>query len=137
MSLDKMFASLKDLNDWKEFAEAQNKVITDLSKKNAELKTEVDHLKSLLESASPLLPSDKTTHAVSFINEDEENICRMEISKLRDISIQRHLTYEETKKLEIYNKILIQIRSTAKTLVPKTKEMKGDDLLAIVQSNNE
>lgn len=132
-----MFSSLKDLNDWKEFAEAQNKVITDLSKKNADLKTEVDHLKSLLDSNIPSISQNKTSDVVSFINEDEENICRMEISKLRDTSIQRHLTYEETKKLEIYTKILTQIRSSAKTLVPKTKEMKNEELLSLVESSNE
>lgn len=135
MSIDKMFASLKDLNDWKNFAESQQKVITDLSKKNTQLKEEIEHLKGLVGSAVPLIS--KEGSSLLTLGDDEETICRAEIAKLRSYSAMRELTYEETKKLEIYTKISLQLRNQPKTLVSKTKDLSNENLIALLETKDE
>jgi len=72
-----------------------------MSDKNIrDLQLEIKRLKKELEDAKDAL------NKVAFEISDEQSICEIEIRRLRDISIQRPLTLEETKKFEILNKTL-------------------------------
>jgi cell shape-determining protein MreC len=122
----------KSLVELKSFSEAQTKTLIELQNKFELAKKENAHLKELLKSTAPLLP--KSAHII--VVEDEETIAKMEISKLRDVSIERALTYEETKKLEVYFKILQAIRAAPKTLDQPSRTMSSEELAAIAEGSS-
>lgn len=126
MSTSKTIAQYKDFTQLQEYATAQELTIIQLSKKVQKLEDERNHFKKLLESSGTLISTDKK----QLINEDDsENICNLEISKLRDNSIQRELTLEECRKLETYVKILTQLESRKKK--PTEKEAEKLDTTAL------
>lgn len=136
MSIDKMISQFKSMVELQSFATAQYTTILDQSSKIKKLEDEVKHLKKLLESTAPLIGDSSKTSA--FIDgEDEATICRTEIAKLRDISTQRELTYEEAKKVDMYAKLLITLHSQPKSKDDKTKNMKEADLLLIAEVKDE
>lgn len=139
-SFEKMLKEFKNLNELQQFSEAQHKTIIELSKKNQKLEEEVKHLKTLLDSQTPKLPIQQQEQSIiksgAIIEDHEENICRMELKKLHDLSLERQLTYEETKKVEIYTKLLIAIQAKAKSNVIELKKTDTSDLLQLVQDND-
>lgn len=135
MSLEKMLDDVKDLAELKAFSDAQQKTIIKLSKKNKELEEEVSHLKKLLESQTPIISDvPALPFAEKFLTTDQESICRTQLSKLREISFERELTLEETKRVEIYSKILNVLENSPKTIKVETKSIPSQDLLSLVQS---
>lgn len=135
--IDNLMKEFKEVADWADFAQAQQNTILDLSKKNQQLMDEVTHLKTLIESTTPVLATDSPFSLVTTQGEDEESICRMEISKLRDISCKQPLSYQETKQLESYVNILSKLKEQPKTIIPKAKTVQTHDLLAIAESFND
>jgi hypothetical protein len=131
MSIDKTVAQYKDFNQLQEFAQAQQTTIVQLSKKIQKLEDERDHLKKLLESSVPLIAPVKNEN-----DNDSEYICTMEISKLRDISTQRELTLEESRRLETYFKILTQINNKPKKEEKEVEKLSDDALLKLVENND-
>lgn len=121
--------------DFKELAElkiqntAQFKVITNLTKQNEELKEKIKHLESMMNKAVPtLVPLDN----ISTIESGEEpsiEISKLEILKLRNKSLVEQLTYEDSKRLEIYTKIINATKSGMKTIEIKAKQLSNADLL--------
>lgn len=132
MSNDNISKTITQYKEWSqlaEFAQAQMTTITSLSKKNQKLEDEVKHLKTLLESVPTTAVS--TSVVEQFALQDAEFICNMEIGKLKGVSLVRELTYEETKKLAEYFKILNQFKD--KPLKEKEVEKLSDqELLKLV-----
>lgn len=95
--LDKMMEQFKDLAELQTFAEAQSRTITTQSRRIQELEA---RLASISQGAAPSVidPSSEI--------KDEEIIAREQLRRLRDISAERLLTLEETKKTETFHKIL-------------------------------
>ena len=136
MSFKKTIEQYRNMEDLQLFAEAQNSTILQLSKKIQKLEEERDHLKKLLESSVPLIKEEGKGGAEKFLTSAEEAICIMQLDKLRDISSGRELTYEESKKVEIFNKILISVKNMPKTIEIKNKQLKTEELLALVESDD-
>lgn len=137
MAVDKTVAQYKDFNQLQEFAQAQQTTIIQLSKKIQRLEDERDHLKKLLESSVPLLnepgriiPGNKILTGV------EEAICVMQLDRLRDISLERELTLEETRRVEIFSKVLASVKNKSKDAEDKTKQMSTEELLAAVENDD-
>lgn len=127
MSFEHMIQDFKNEIEKKKFMEAQYNTITELTKKLAKAEEKVQHLEKLLESGVPSTPS--TLDTVSRIGE-EELICRTQINLLRKISDERQLTLEEARKVEIYNKILLQLNAKNEKDIPVTaKEYSEAELL--------
>lgn len=132
---DEMIKDFKEYAELKSYAEAQHKTIVNLTKKNKGLEDEVNHLKKLLESSTPLVaPNNKFER---LILTDEEAISVTQLEKLRDISLMRELTLEEAKRFEIFYKVLNSVRSKPKTIDATAKELGNDELLALVSSNDD
>lgn len=110
------------------YSNAQTKTIVELSRKLNEKDQEILHLKKLLEGSTPLIREKKDL--TKFESNDQEYICRIEINKLRDISIERELTLEECKKLDIYSKILKDLLNAPKTIEVKSRNLSDAELLA-------
>jgi hypothetical protein len=65
--------------------------------------------------------------------QDEESIAKMELKKLRDASLARELTMEEARKVEIYAKLLLQLKGQKQNKVPDTKTKSSAELLSLVE----
>src|SRR5271170_5580033 len=116
MSFKKTIEQYKSMDDLQLFAEAQNSTILQLSKKIQKLEEERDHLKKLLESSVPLIKEEGKEGAEKFLTSAEEAICIMQLERLRDISSSRELTLEESRRCEIFSKILSTFRNMPKTI---------------------
>lgn len=130
--IDKTVAQYKDFQQLQEFAQAQQTTIIQLSKKIQRLEDERDHLKTLLESSVPLIKPEGN-QVQQFAEDDSEFICTMEIGKLKKRSLETELTYEETRKLSEYFKILTQINSRTKHNEKEVKDLDTKDLLKLVE----
>lgn len=133
--MDKAILQYKELSQLQEFAEAQQKTIIQLSKKIQKIEEERDHLKTLLESSVPLIKREGEQSGEKFLTSAEEAICVMQLEKLRDISIGRELTLEETRKVEVFSKVLNIARNAPKTIEIKNKQLSNEELLALVESD--
>lgn len=104
---DKMIAQFTTLPELQAFCKAQQKTLIDMTKKLKASDDEIKHLKKLLEGAVPLLnPPAK----INFSANDEEQIAREQLFLLKQISAEKELSFEETKKVEIFSKILTAIK---------------------------
>ena len=127
-----MTKSLQSYAELQAFAGAQTKTILELNKRinliereNAELRKTISHVE--VEAREQ---KDKTTLKDVA---DEQAICEMQLSILRDRSLEGELTLEETKKVEIFARLLLQLRSPGKKLEDKTSKMDTKELLQLVE----
>lgn len=125
--LDKSLIEYASITEYQEHISSQQKVISSLNKKIDELKKEID----LYKENKPQIVYVPEGNTI----DDEELICRAEIAKLKELSLTRHLTYEETKKLEIYTKILNNIKNNIKPIEMKAKEISTDSLLNAAEND--
>lgn len=134
-NISRTISQYKDWDQLAQFAQAQQTTIVQISKKIQRLEEERDHLKTLLESSVPLIKTESDSVNESTEN-DSEYICTLEIAKLKKISIQRALTYEEVKRLEIHFKMLTQINSRPNKQEKDVKELSNDRLLELIESKD-
>lgn len=139
MSLSNMFEETKQLAEMKAFSEAQQKTIIQLTKKIKQLEEERDHLKKLVESSVPLVTTNEKHiyPTEKFLTSDQEAICRTQLLKLREMALDRELTLEETKKVEIFSKILIALENAPKVIKVNTESLNNDDLLSVITSETD
>lgn len=129
--------NIKEAKEYKKletFSNAQTNTIIELSRKLKTAQDEITHLKKLLEGSVPLIQS-QSDKIVSNAG-DQEYICRTEINKLRGISNERELTLEETKKLDIFSKILKDLAISPKGLDQPAKRATDEELLAAIESES-
>lgn len=129
-------AQYKDFGQLQEYAMAQEQTIIQLSKKNQRLQEEADHLKKLLESSVPLIQGEQKFSGDKFLTSSEESICVMQLEKLRDISVERELTLEEARRVEIFSKVLTISRNQPKTFEGKSKNQSTEELLKLAENND-
>lgn len=141
MSLDKMLEEVKSFSELKAFSEAQQKTILKLSKKNKEQEEELSELRKQLDSLKnnqvvPASPESSLApiNSETFLASDQETICRVELSKLKQNSFERELTLEEAKRVDIYSKILNVIENNPKTIKAETKNVSNQELIEMIQS---
>lgn len=138
MSMKSMFEETKELSDLKAFSEAQQKTIVQLTKKVKQLEEERDQLKSQINAPVPTPSSNiEPSGAIAdkFLTSDQEAICRTQLMKLREIAFDREMTLEETKKVEIFSKILTSLENAPKTIKIDTKSMDNSDLMGLLEES--
>lgn len=136
MSIDKLLQQYKTEAELRSFAEASYKSLLQLQKRNQELNNEVEHLKSLVTGAVPII--NKNNESELEVSSDEEEIAKIELRKLKELSYKQVLTLEEAKRVEIYSKILTSRMSKGET--DNSRDVTGlnsDTLLAIAESTEE
>lgn len=95
-----------DIGDMeKEYVEAQFAVAVALQKRVQELESENSHLKKMLEGTVPLIQNNTIDIGIS----NERIICETQIALLKNSAINRELSLEETRKLQIYVDVLEKI----------------------------
>jgi len=117
----------KNYEELMNFCVAQNTSMIAQAKKIVELQEELAHVKSLLVDSVPIFEPDSSK--LDKDSKDEEVIARIEIQKLRYEAMNRPLTFEESRKLEIYTKILSNIASRKKPPIIDVSNLSNDDLL--------
>jgi len=140
MSIDSMFKETKELSDLKAFSDAQQKTIVQLTKKIKQLEEEKEELRILLQDNKPIenkIENKPPTIAEKFLTSDQETICRIQLMKLREIALDREMTLEETKKVEIFSKIIASIENAPKTIKIDTKSLDSGDLMNLLEDNSE
>lgn len=98
--LEKSFTNLQEIND------GQFRTIVDLKKQIEALKTENQALKQQLSTNTNALRPVTDDNAIS----DEHLICITQLELLKNNAITRELTFEETKKVQIFTDILDKIK---------------------------
>lgn len=129
-----LFDEFGEVAELKAYATSQYKTILQQQKKINELELQVRQLQGMVEKTVPLLEIDQPS---KLMMDDEEIIAKMELSKLRDESLQRTLTFEEVKKLDILAKVLNQVTNKPKKIVLETKNKTSDELLAVLEGGND
>jgi len=132
---DKTLEQFKDMATLQKYADAQYKTILSLTKKVKLLEQENMELKDLLEKTTPLFDEEKKTFEMPQIeaSSDEEMIAKVQLVKMREIAIERELTLEEAKRVEIFTKILTT--KGTKGPVAQTQKMNNDDLLKMLEND--
>lgn len=125
-----MLEQFTKLEDLQAFAKAQQKTIVELTKKNTVLSDKVKQLEKLLETTVPVIQDKKIDFGVN----DEETIARQQLFLLKQKSQEEELTLEETRRVEIYSKILINLKDKPKTLETSSRQLSEDELLQITQT---
>jgi hypothetical protein len=131
---DEMLKDFKTLTELKRFSKEQHQTILQLTNQIEQLKKENESLKKS-SGGEVVRASSGPVIAGPVYDNHEENICRMELKKLHDLSLDRALTLEETKKVEIYTKLLLQLDSRPKALDVDAKKEDVGDLLKLVKND--
>lgn len=117
MSLDNITSlslKFKTHEELQSYANTQYVALQDAFYKIKQLEEQVLHLKSLL----------NPEHRIEeILVPTEQQICEMEIDKLRKTSMERSLTLEETKRLDLYIKNLYLIKGTVKDIETDFKRL--------------
>ena len=135
-SIDKMLEQIKDFAPLQKYAEAQYKTILSLSRKVKVLEEENVELKDLLEKSTPLLNEEKKNFIAYQVeaSSDEETIAKVQLARMKEISMDRELTLEEAKRVEIFTKIL-NTKGSSSSISVQTQKMDNDDLLKMLDND--
>ena len=126
-----MIDNCKTEAELRSFCSAQAKTMNTIMKKNKELNDEIEHLKSLVAGAVPIIKIEGESELK--VGSDQEEIAKIEIRKLRDRSYGKEpLMLEEAKRLEIYTKILLSSATKIKPGEREVKELNSDELMLLV-----
>jgi hypothetical protein len=135
-TIDKMLEQATDFASLKKYAEAQYKTILSLSRKVKVLEEENIELKDLLEKSTPVLNEEKKNFVAYQVeaSSDEETIAKVQLARMKEISMDRELTLEEAKRVEIFTKILTTKGSSSSVTI-QTQKMNNDDLLKMLDND--
>lgn len=115
---------LKEKDD---YIKAQENTILKLQKQVSELKEELKNKPTLI--AVPEQPVELG------LGTDQEEICKIQLRKFLEVSKNRELTLEETRKVEIFSKILFGFKNKDKEeREESTKKLSSDELLKLVET---
>lgn len=119
---DKILSNFTDIEDLKQYASSQYTTIITQSKKITELERKVESLDSKLQAAE----KQAAVSSVLSIDQpegqsDTEVVCVVQIAMLKGLAMNRELTLEETKKLEVFAKTLQMLKGK-----PVTEDKKKD-----------
>lgn len=137
-----LFKEFKDEAEKQKFLEKQQSVITNLLNQNKQLHEEIDHLKHLLTTTLPALtPQENAVERI--IITQEEGLLDSQIDIIAHRSVNRELTLEDTKKLDLLlknKKILKEERKaieTTSTPVPSKRSNSELIQIALTKKPNE
>jgi hypothetical protein len=129
--IDKIMQEMTNTAELQSYADAQYQTIVSLNKQINELKAKNSSLETTLKSI-PASDS-KIIQFPQYSITAEEEICLKQLENLRVASSGRDLTLEEARKLEIYAKILVSIRSKEKDVTGEYKKLSTEELLKLSQ----
>jgi hypothetical protein len=126
-----MSDSLEKMAELQAFCAAQTRQILDLNRKVNTLEKEAAIMQKRL--ASGEIEARKQEDSVKADITDEQAICEMQLSILKDRSLEGELTMEESKKVEIFAKLLFNMRNPGKKELEIAKNADTRELLKLVE----
>lgn len=132
-NLKKLLNSFKTPDELKAYIEAQQQAFIDVSKKVRSLEEENQKLQAKINKLQSNEQKSSNDELKSQDIGHSELICLVEIEKLKYLTETRPLTYEESKRFEIYNKILGQISLSKKKGDNPLKDIPDDELLRLIE----
>jgi hypothetical protein len=116
-----LFKEFKSDVEKQQFLESQQKTITLLVKENKKLIAEVEHLKDLLANSTQLINFEPKVEKI--IVTPEEALLDRQINLIQQRGIDRELTLEDTKKLDLLLKNKNILKNHEKSIeVPTPKK---------------
>jgi len=134
--IHKMIKDIKDFEELQKFANAQYTVLTAQSKKIEAIVSENNKLREDLETYKQ---KDLVTNALDTsqgTTQDAETVCLVQLAILKGKSALTELTLEETKKVEIYAKVLQLLKGKAEVDASNkaVKEIDTSQLLSLIST---
>lgn len=129
--------NFNDVEDLKEYANSQYKTILTQSKKITELERKVESLESKLAEAEQKAAVNSVLNLEQPEGQsDTETTCMVQIAMLKGLAMNRELTLEETKKLEIFAKTLQLMKGkiTEDKKEKSSPKLTTEQLLALASS---
>ncbi len=131
--IDQMAESLKTFAELQIYSNSQHEVITKQNAKINNLESQIKHLEKLLADNSIIVGSAVDFKDMFIKCDDPEAIAHMQLKILRDKSLQGELSMEESKRVEIYTKILDNVASKQKdNMKDVAAATNTEDLLKLV-----
>jgi hypothetical protein len=133
MDITKLTEQFQSIEELKAFAGSQFKQILQLTKKIKELEEKAIEAKK---ESRELVKKDNTSLILpnSGIKgqEDAKVIAGIQLQMLKQSSFERELTLEEAKKVELFNKILLDPNKNENPLKADITILKESDLLKLI-----
>jgi hypothetical protein len=139
---DKILSTFESLEDMKEYASSQYLTIITQSKKITELERKTEVLETKLADAEKRAAvSSSLSIEQPEGQSDTETVCVIQIAMLKGLAMNKELTLEETKKLEVFAKTLQMIRGKPTSDSDKKRDvgtkLTTEQLLALASSLTE
>src|SRR5574343_643734 len=136
MSIEKMLGEYKTTVELQSFAEAQFKTIQELTKKVKRLEDENIELKKGFDGGGSLIKKEDADFSKFLTSTDQETISKIQLNRLKEVSFERELTLEESKRVEIFTKILMMMEEKNKTLRVQSKRLDDAELLKLLETSD-
>lgn len=111
MDIDQLASQFKTMKELQQYCNSQFSVISQLNKKIIYLEEDNKKLLELLEKSVPKLEVEEGGLEVYKDLSDELITCLTQIKLLKNKALDIELTFEEAKKLDIYTKLLITLKT--------------------------
>lgn len=128
---------IDDIEELKKFTQALHDTVTSLTKKLTKLEADKKHLEGLLAQTAPVISTGEETELEGPFTSEEEAIARKQLQLFNERSKQGELTIEETRKVEIYSKILLSFRNADKKIKNPAEGVPASDLLKLLEGGKE
>lgn len=113
--IDRMAEQFSTVAEMKKYSNAQYMTIVSLSKKINELQDENQDLKKQLLNSTPKEITEENQIIESLkMGADYEVIAKIQLNRYKEVAMERELSLEETKKVEILTKVLFAGQVKAK-----------------------
>lgn len=134
----KMIADITKFEDLQQFANAQYNTMLAQAKKIHKLQEEVEKLSLELEKKKQDSTISNSLDTSKGTTNDAETTCLVQLALLKGKSMEGELTLEETKKVEIYSKVLHLLKSKQTeddTDKKKVEKLDTKDLLSLINGS--
>lgn len=141
MNIDSLISQMKSEEELKAFINSQFKQITQLTKQIKDLETKLLESKEKVKQNNNLSVINQTQvptqqQDFSIPSEDSKVIAQVQLKMIKELSFERELTLEETKKVQIFNEILKVKEDKPVTLKANAKVLKENDLLSLIENTS-
>lgn len=127
---DTMGEQFKSIAEMKAYTDAQYKTIITLNQKINELEEKNRSLEEILANSVPMVKEQAAEIQLLSQGSDEETICRLQLKLLKDrVLAGEELTMEDTKKADIYARLILAIKQGDKKQSEKLAEKLDDSQL--------
>ena|ERR1035437_8221807 len=134
VDISALAGKFKNRAELQRYSEILFRSFKDSVQKLEALEAENKHLKDLLANSVPMIPM-----AVKFEIPDEQAIAEIQLKKLKETAMERDLTLDETKRMDLLvkNLYLSKGKQTSAIKISKVDEISEAELISLARDKNE